>query len=118
MNDINSDAMCSGMPSSFINFDSSMNFLKGPEHGGTGSNAPQPSFCTLPLFHEDHVAPVNDTTLGSVSQGFRLTVKFSPKYTSRYTSQDGHYFSCKNPIVMQQAFHVYVLCSLIFFWLD
>jgi len=38
-----------------------------------------------------------------------------------YISNDGHHFNCRNPVVMQQAFHVYVpylflstLSSLIF----
>ena len=30
-----------------------------------------------------------------------------------YISNDGHHFSCRNPVVMQQAFHVYV--SYVFF---
>ncbi|KAG2130165.1 uncharacterized protein EDB93DRAFT_1181059 [Suillus bovinus] len=59
----------------------------GPEHTIAEGNAAQPSFCTLPLFHVpmDPNAPL--TTLG-------------------YISNDGHFFSCRNPVVMQQAFHV------------
>ncbi|KAF9525383.1 hypothetical protein CPB83DRAFT_772200, partial [Crepidotus variabilis] len=63
----------------------------GPEHLGTASNAAQPSYCTLPLFHPPHVA-TNNNALG-------------------YTSHDGHYFSCKNPVVLQQAFHVRTLTT-------
>ncbi|KAF8491332.1 hypothetical protein F5888DRAFT_1057818 [Russula emetica] len=60
----------------------------GPEHTVEvgGANA-QPSRCTLALFH----API-DTANAPAGLG--------------YVSNDGHHFSCKNPIVMQQAFHV------------
>ncbi|KAF8967726.1 hypothetical protein BDZ97DRAFT_507114 [Flammula alnicola] len=58
----------------------------GPEHSGTASNPAQPSYCTLPMFHAPHLT----------SQGVGLG----------YASNDGHLFSCKNPVVMQQAFHV------------
>ena len=51
-----------------------------------GANA-QPSRCTLALFH----API-DAENAPAGLG--------------YVSNDGHHFSCKNPIVMQQAFHV------------
>ncbi|KAF9531678.1 hypothetical protein CPB83DRAFT_848544 [Crepidotus variabilis] len=57
----------------------------GPEHSGTASNSGQSFYCTLPLFHLPHNSNING--LG-------------------YVSQDGHHFSCKNPAVMQQAFHV------------
>lgn len=59
----------------------------GSEHTAAEGNAAQPSFCTLPLFHipmDPNTAPA---TLG-------------------YVSNDGHFFSCRNPVVMQQAFHV------------
>ncbi|KAI0250894.1 hypothetical protein BJV78DRAFT_1275616 [Lactifluus subvellereus] len=56
----------------------------GPEHS-TGSG--QPSYCTLPMFHP----PRN---LGDPVDGHG------------YISNDGHLFGCKNPVVMQQAFHV------------
>ncbi len=61
----------------------------GQEHsaavGGPGPG--QPSYCTLPIFHlaRNPNDPVNG--LG-------------------YTSNDGHLFECRNPVVMQQAFHV------------
>ncbi|KAH9014402.1 hypothetical protein EDB85DRAFT_2295948 [Lactarius pseudohatsudake] len=60
----------------------------GPEHLATAAGAPgQPSYCTLPMFHPPRNPndPVNG--LG-------------------YTSNDGHLFECRNPVVMQQAFHV------------
>lgn len=58
----------------------------GPEHAATANQTAQPSYCTLPLFHPPYSAD-QLTGLG-------------------YVSNDGHLFSCKNPIVMQQAFHV------------
>ncbi|KAI0297435.1 hypothetical protein BC826DRAFT_166673 [Russula brevipes] len=60
----------------------------GPEHTVEvgGANA-QPSRCTLAIFH-----PPIDAANAPVGLG--------------YVSNDGHHFSCKNPIVMQQAFHV------------
>ena len=62
--------------------------LQGPEHTVEvgGANA-QPSRCTLALFHPPMGAANAPADLG-------------------YVSNDGHHFSCKNPIVMQQAFHV------------
>ncbi|KAL1696787.1 hypothetical protein GGG16DRAFT_43139 [Schizophyllum commune] len=57
----------------------------GPEHAATTTAPAQPSYCTLPVFHP-------------------------PQYTQGqglgYVSNDGHHFSCKNPAVLQQAFHV------------
>ncbi|KAG2076123.1 hypothetical protein BDR04DRAFT_1003889 [Suillus decipiens] len=67
------------------------NFAKwqvySPEHTTAEGNAAQPSFCTLPLFH----APMDPNT---------------PLTSLGYISNDGHNFSCRNPVVMQQAFHV------------
>ncbi|KAJ6534677.1 hypothetical protein DFH09DRAFT_932195, partial [Mycena vulgaris] len=54
------------------------------EHAGTATNPPHPSHCTLPLFHPPATQAAG---LG-------------------YLSNDGHVFNCKNPSVMQQAFHV------------
>ncbi|KAN0136209.1 hypothetical protein V8E53_006069 [Lactarius tabidus] len=75
--------------------DEQTNFAKcdamcpGQEHHATaGSPGPgQPSYCTLPMFHPPRNPndPVNG--LG-------------------YASNDGHLFECRNPVVMQQAFHV------------
>ncbi|KAH7918945.1 hypothetical protein BV22DRAFT_1041330 [Leucogyrophana mollusca] len=73
--------------------DEQANFAKcdamcaGPEHTVAGGGPGQPSYCTLPLFH----AP-SDPNSAPAGLG--------------YVSNDGHLFSCKNPVVMQQAFHV------------
>ncbi|KAL4067444.1 hypothetical protein V8B97DRAFT_1873723 [Scleroderma yunnanense] len=57
----------------------------GPEHTGDAGNPPQPSYCTLPMFHprsDPSVAPA----LGHISH-------------------DGHHFNCRMPVVMQEAYH-------------
>ncbi|KAJ7931787.1 hypothetical protein B0H13DRAFT_2227876 [Mycena leptocephala] len=54
------------------------------EHAATASNPAHPSYCTLPIFHPS----------AKVAGGLG------------YLSNDGHVFNCKNPSVMQQAFHV------------
>lgn len=59
----------------------------GPEHTAAEGNAAQPSFCTLRLFH----VPMDPNNAPA---------------TPGYVSTDGHFFSCRNPVVMQQAFHV------------
>ncbi|KAI6035781.1 hypothetical protein EDC04DRAFT_2571420 [Pisolithus marmoratus] len=59
----------------------------GPEHAGDAANLAQPSYCTLPMFH-----PPADPNTGAPATG--------------YISNDGHHFACRNPVVMQQAFHV------------
>ncbi|KAI0035522.1 hypothetical protein K488DRAFT_76563 [Vararia minispora EC-137] len=46
-----------------------------------------PSFCTLPMFHPPTDPGSRPTGLG-------------------YISNDGHAFSCDNPVALQQAFHV------------
>ncbi|KAI9455150.1 hypothetical protein BJY52DRAFT_1224767 [Lactarius psammicola] len=58
---------------------------EGPEHTTEvgGANA-QPSSCTQPMFH----TPLNS----SPGPG--------------YISNDGHHFACKNPALLQPAFHV------------
>ncbi|KAH9005515.1 hypothetical protein EDB86DRAFT_1452107 [Lactarius hatsudake] len=60
----------------------------GPDHttevGGTKA---QPSSCTLPILH----APLS-TKESSPGPG--------------YVSNDGHHFTCKNPALLQPAFHV------------
>jgi hypothetical protein len=61
--------------------------LPGPEHTAATGNAAQPSYCTLPLFH-----PPADPNNAQVGLG--------------YISNDGHLFLCRNPVIMQQAFHV------------
>ncbi|KAF8548152.1 hypothetical protein OG21DRAFT_1489630 [Imleria badia] len=59
----------------------------GREHTADGGGAAIPSYCVLPLFH----APLNPNTA-------RAGVG--------YISNDGHQFACRNPVVMQKAFHV------------
>ncbi|KAI6143616.1 hypothetical protein BKA82DRAFT_3983845 [Pisolithus tinctorius] len=59
----------------------------GPEHVGDAGNLAQPSYCTLPMFH-----PLTDLNAVAPAAG--------------YISNDGHHFACRNPAVMQQAFHV------------
>ncbi|KAG8215603.1 hypothetical protein J3R82DRAFT_7468 [Butyriboletus roseoflavus] len=58
----------------------------GPEHTAASGGAAIPSYCVLPLFH----APLNPNVAPAMG----------------YISQDGHQFACRNPVVMQQAFHV------------
>ncbi|TFY78519.1 hypothetical protein EWM64_g5492, partial [Hericium alpestre] len=73
--------------------DEQTNFAKcdamcpGPEHAATATAPAQPSFCTLPMFH-----PPQNPNAAVAGMG--------------YISNDGHQFSCRNPVVMQQAFHV------------
>ncbi|KAI9455148.1 hypothetical protein BJY52DRAFT_1427134 [Lactarius psammicola] len=60
----------------------------GPDHTTEGGGvSSQPSSCTLPIFH----APLR-TTNSSPGPG--------------YVSNDGHHFTCKNPALLQPAFHV------------
>ncbi|KAI6027008.1 hypothetical protein EDC04DRAFT_2899498 [Pisolithus marmoratus] len=59
----------------------------GPEHASDAGNLAQPSYCTLPMFH-----PAADANAVAPAVG--------------YISNDGHHFTCRNPVVMQQAFHV------------
>ncbi|KAJ7226665.1 hypothetical protein GGX14DRAFT_347338, partial [Mycena pura] len=54
------------------------------EHAGNAANPPNPSYCALPLFHPPAIQAAG---LG-------------------YLSNDGHLFNCKNPAVLQNAFHV------------
>ena len=62
--------------------------IQGTEHTvEVGGANVQPSRCTLALFH-----PPIDAANAPVGLG--------------YVSDDGHHFSCRNPIVMQQAFRV------------
>jgi hypothetical protein len=64
--------------------------MAGREHTteGGGANA-QPSGCTLPIFH----AP--------------MRTEDAPPGPG-YVSNDGHHFTCKNPVLLQAAFHVLV----------
>ncbi|OCH90958.1 hypothetical protein OBBRIDRAFT_792770 [Obba rivulosa] len=59
----------------------------GPEHTTAINGTAQPSFCMLPILHP------------------RQTLDQAPP-AGGYISQDGHAFVCRNPAVMQQAFHV------------
>ncbi|KAL4072312.1 hypothetical protein J3A83DRAFT_4188311 [Scleroderma citrinum] len=72
---------------------------RGPEHAGDAGNIAQPSYCVLPMFH-----PPCDPSSGAPAVG--------------YISNDGHQFACRNPVMMQQAYHVFgaVLSSLFDFW--
>ncbi|KAG1848072.1 hypothetical protein DFJ58DRAFT_746884 [Suillus subalutaceus] len=81
------DAMCSGQVFSVADLCWLLILTPGPEHSAAQGNAAQPSFCTLPLFHVPMDPNNAPATLGHVSN-------------------DGHFFSCRNPVVMQQAFHV------------
>ncbi|KDQ64240.1 hypothetical protein JAAARDRAFT_187595 [Jaapia argillacea MUCL 33604] len=58
----------------------------GPEHVPAPTTQAQPSFCSLPVFHNPQ--PPDSAPGGG------------------YVSHDGHVFLCKNPITLQQAFHV------------
>ncbi|KAI6143621.1 hypothetical protein BKA82DRAFT_4181550 [Pisolithus tinctorius] len=65
-----SDAMCSGR-----------------EHAGDAGTLPQPSYCTLAMFHQPSDARGAAPAIG-------------------YISKDGHHFTCQNPVIMQHAYHV------------
>lgn len=65
----------------------------GPEHNATGQTAAQPSYCTLPILHP------------------RQTLDQAPPGGLGYISNDGHAFMCRNPAVLRQAFHVYVVAG-------
>ncbi|KAJ7763628.1 hypothetical protein DFH07DRAFT_1059276 [Mycena maculata] len=67
-----------------VNFGKCDAMCPDTEHAGTATTAAHPSYCTLPLFHP------------RATQAAGLG----------YLSNDGHVFNCKNPSVMQQAFHV------------
>ncbi|KAI6101004.1 hypothetical protein EV401DRAFT_1890426 [Pisolithus croceorrhizus] len=59
----------------------------GPEHAGDAGTLPQPSYCTLPMFHRPSDPHGAAPAIGHISN-------------------DGHHFTCRNPVVMQQAYHV------------
>ncbi|KAJ6519114.1 hypothetical protein C8R45DRAFT_851769, partial [Mycena sanguinolenta] len=67
-----------------VNFSKCDAMCPDTEHAATATNPAHPSYCTLPLFHPP----------AKVAAGLG------------YLSNDGHVFNCKNPSVMQQAFHV------------
>ncbi|THH11646.1 hypothetical protein EW145_g511 [Phellinidium pouzarii] len=60
----------------------------GSEHRATATSAAQPSYCNLPIFHQ--AATLTQVPSGGVG----------------HVSNDGHVFSCKNPAILSQAFHV------------
>nr|GAT56845.1 predicted protein [Mycena chlorophos] len=67
-----------------LNFSKCDAMCPDTDHVGDATTAPNPSYCVLPLFH----APASQATgLG-------------------YLSNDGHVFNCKNPAVLQHAYHV------------
>ncbi|KAH8977863.1 hypothetical protein EDB86DRAFT_2816692 [Lactarius hatsudake] len=60
----------------------------GREHTAEGGGAgAQPSGCTLPIFHAS------------------MSAEGAPPGPG-YVSSDGHHFACKNPVLLQAAFHV------------
>ena len=67
---------------------SSFDLVSDPGHQATAANAAQPSYCTEPIFH-------------------RRAAQNSAPAAGGYVSNDGHIFTCKNPAVLSQAFHVY-----------
>ncbi|KAF9231816.1 hypothetical protein BU15DRAFT_81945 [Melanogaster broomeanus] len=73
-----------------VNFAKCDSMCSGSEHFATPGKPAQPSYCTLPLFHPP------------VYQG-------DTQDKQGYISHDGHKFTCRNPAVMQQAFHVIFL---------
>ncbi|KAI6101023.1 hypothetical protein EDD16DRAFT_1526092 [Pisolithus croceorrhizus] len=75
------DAMCSGL------WAISRDHEAGPEHAGDAGTLPQPSYCTLPMFHRPSDPHGAAPAIGHISN-------------------DGHHFTCRNPVVMQQAYHV------------
>ncbi|KAI0089047.1 hypothetical protein BDY19DRAFT_993280 [Irpex rosettiformis] len=60
----------------------------GQEHQADANGRPQPSYCNLSIFHPPHV------------------VHAPPPNGTGYISGDGHHFLCRNPAVLQRAFHV------------
>ncbi|KAI0250860.1 hypothetical protein BJV78DRAFT_1282923 [Lactifluus subvellereus] len=69
------------------NFTKCDSMCSGPEHSATADIPGQPSYCTLPMFHPPK--NIND-----------------PVTSPGYVSNDGHMFECRNPVALQQAFHV------------
>ncbi|KAI6027005.1 hypothetical protein EDC04DRAFT_3116261 [Pisolithus marmoratus] len=70
-----------------VNFAKCDAMCSGPEHVGNAGTLPQPSYCTLPMFHQPLDAHGPAPAIG-------------------YVSNDGHQFTCRNPVVMQHAYHV------------
>ncbi|KDQ06301.1 hypothetical protein BOTBODRAFT_60673 [Botryobasidium botryosum FD-172 SS1] len=57
----------------------------GPEHDTANDANARPEFCTLPIFHPEEPQ-------GTIAGG--------------YISTDGHKFSCSNPALVRQSYHV------------
>ncbi|KAJ7587977.1 hypothetical protein C8J56DRAFT_860684 [Mycena floridula] len=66
------------------NFAKCDSMCSGPEHPPA-----QPSYCTLPLFH---LTQASDRAVAPPSGG--------------HLSSDGHAYLCKDPVQLQQAFHI------------
>ncbi|KAG9124904.1 hypothetical protein FRC07_009778 [Ceratobasidium sp. 392] len=58
----------------------------GPEHEATATTAANPSYCTLPIFHDPQAQ--------------------QPAPTIGHVSVDGHLFDCQNPSRLHQAYHI------------
>ena len=86
------------MAFSSLDFSLLITTYEGREHTteGGGTN-PQPSGCTMAIFH----APMN--------------AESAPPGPG-YVSSDGHHFACKNPVLLQTAFHVLVFLINIFYF--
>ncbi|KAI0774120.1 hypothetical protein C8Q74DRAFT_810377 [Fomes fomentarius] len=70
------------------NFAKCDRMCSGPEHDANTHAGAQLSYCTLPILHP------------------RQRLDQAPPGGLGYISNDGHAFSCRNPVVMRQAFHV------------
>ena len=82
--------MCPGKNKAYAVSNVKLNY-QGSEHTANvgGVNA-KPSRCTLPIFH------------------LPMDVASAPAGLG-YVSNDGHHFTCRNPIVTQHAFHMFVI---------
>ncbi|KAG9091466.1 hypothetical protein FS749_016528, partial [Ceratobasidium sp. UAMH 11750] len=58
----------------------------GPEHEATATTAANPSYCTLPIFHDPQPQ--------------------QPAPAAGHVSLDGHSFNCQNPSRFHQAYHI------------
>ncbi|KAG8713463.1 hypothetical protein FRC11_012070, partial [Ceratobasidium sp. 423] len=58
----------------------------GPEHEATATTAANPSYCTLPMFHQPEPQ--------------------QPAPLTGHVSRDGHAFDCQNPSRLHQAYHI------------
>ncbi|KAG9087788.1 hypothetical protein FRC06_002366, partial [Ceratobasidium sp. 370] len=58
----------------------------GPEHEATATTAANPSYCTLPIFHDPQAQ--------------------QPAPATGHVSLDGHSFNCQNPARFHQAYHI------------